>query len=253
MVYRWHPDENFWPERVAIDVAPFDGIGGQDVFLRKHELLTSLGVRVPRILAQDDSLALVEDLTGGKLESCLNATSVGALRDMLLRMHTHQVPAEIDAPAAAFERGRRALAESVARVPRLAAVEDRLAYALSSGFSVIEPRSTHAIIHGELGPDHVMLTASGEPALIDIEGTMAFDVEWEHAFLELRFGSWYPHLHTVELDSSRMELYRLVMYLSLVAGPLQLLDGDFPRPEGMRQIAEWNVERTLASLLSLHS
>ena len=30
--------------------------------------------------------------------------------------------------------------------------------------------------------------------------------------------------------------------------PLVLLDGDFPRPEGMRQIAEWNVERVLSDV-----
>ena len=39
------------------------------------------------------------------------------------------------------------------------------------------------------------------------------------------------------------------MYLSLVAGPLMMIDGgDFPDPEGMRAIAEDNIRRTLAEL-----
>ena len=45
-----------------------------------------------------------------------------------------------------------------------------------------------------------------------------------------------------------MALYRLVHYLSLVAGPLMLLDGDFPRPEFMRQIVDGNIERVLSAV-----
>ena len=45
-----------------------------------------------------------------------------------------------------------------------------------------------------------------------------------------------------------MRLYRLATYLSLVAGPLRLLDGDFPDRAGMRAIAEHNVTRTLEQL-----
>jgi hypothetical protein len=40
------------------------------------------------------------------------------------------------------------------------------------------------------------------------------------------------------------------MYLSLVAGPLRLLDGDFPDRVPMLAIAEANVGRTLAFLES---
>jgi hypothetical protein len=98
------------------------------------------------------------------------------------------------------------------------------------------------LIHGELGPDHV-LVAGGRPVLIDIEGVMFFDVEWEHAFLELRFG---PHYRPAQgLDPARTTLYRLAQHLSLVEGPLRLLDGDFPHREAMRAIAEHNVERAL--------
>ena len=72
---------------------------------------------------------------------------------------------------------------------------------------------------------------------------MFFDVEWEHVFLELRFG---PHYRPFPgLDPARMSLYRLAQHLSLVEGPLQLLDGDFPHRGAMREIAEHNVERVL--------
>jgi hypothetical protein len=45
-----------------------------------------------------------------------------------------------------------------------------------------------------------------------------------------------------------MRLYRLTEYLSLVAGPLLLIEGDFPGADGMREIAEWNIPRVLAEL-----
>ncbi|WP_425472389.1 hypothetical protein [Streptomyces cyaneus] len=38
------------------------------------------------------------------------------------------------------------------------------------------------------------------------------------------------------------------MHLNLVAGPLRLLDGDFPNPGPMRAIAESNLLRVLELL-----
>jgi hypothetical protein len=36
------------------------------------------------------------------------------------------------------------------------------------------------------------------------------------------------------------------MHLSLVAGPLRLLDGDYPHREPMLRIAEYNTQQVLA-------
>jgi hypothetical protein len=84
---------------------------------------------------------------------------------------------------------------------------------------------------------------------------MFFDVEWEHVFLELRFGRNYRALRAggpdvrggpVELDEERLRFYRLAMHLSLIAGPLRLLDGDFPDREPMLQIVDYNIGKALA-------
>ncbi|MGW5792813.1 hypothetical protein ACWEV3_19595 [Saccharopolyspora sp. NPDC003752] len=72
--------------------------------------------------------------------------------------------------------------------------------------------------------------------------------QWEHVFLELRFGDNYHHLRGDDLDDDRMRFYRLAMYLSLVAGPLRLLDGDFPHRAAMLGIVEQNIGRTLGQL-----
>ena len=110
----------------------------------------------------------------------------------------------------------------------------------------MRPRSEYGLIHGELGPDHVLVDGLGQPVLIDIEGLMFFDAEWEHAFLRIRFGEHYQWLDAGNLDEQRMAFYTLAMRLSLVAGPLRLLDGDFPDRPAMMRIAEHNLQQVLA-------
>jgi hypothetical protein len=77
---------------------------------------------------------------------------------------------------------------------------------------------------------------------------MFFDVEWEHVFLGLRFGPHYRWLRAHDLDEQRMQLYQLAMHLSLIAGPLRLLDGDYPEREDMLEIAEAHIRRALTFL-----
>jgi hypothetical protein len=84
--------------------------------------------------------------------------------------------------------------------------------------------------------------------VVDIEGAMYFDVEWEHAFLRLRFGRHYESLRVSGLDERRMSLYTLALDLSLIEGPLRLLDGgDYPERELMLAIAAAAVDRVLAA------
>lgn len=105
--------------------------------------------------------------------------------------------------------------------------------------AIVVPRS-ESLIHGELGPDHVLIDHRGRPAIID------FDAEWEHVFLQMRFGRAYPLLRPSDLDPDRLSLYRLATHLSLEAGPLRLLDGDYPEREEMMQIAEYNLLQVLS-------
>ena len=109
----------------------------------------------------------------------------------------------------------------------------------------MRPRASYGLIHGELGPDHVSLDDRGQPVVVDIEGAMYFDVEWEHAFLRLRFGRDYEWLRVSGLDQHRLSLYALALDLSLIEGPLRLLDGDYPDREEMLAIAGWAVGRVL--------
>jgi hypothetical protein len=147
-----------------------------------------------------------------------------------------------------LDRALHHLAESAARVDEIAAAADRLETALRERHATIGPRDSHSLIHGELGPDHVLVDADDNPVIIDIEGVMYLDVEWEHVFLRLRFGDDYRHLAVDDLDPDRLRFYRLAQYLSLVEGPLRILDGDFPHPAHMRAIADGNIRNALREL-----
>lgn len=260
LLYRWTADENFWPAQTGLSVGPFDADTGRDGFVRAYAVLRGLGVRVPEIVAMGPDQALVEEIRGGSLEALLERDAVaggealGRLGEMLRTMHSHTsdsfgFPGETPA-GFALRRGLNSLSAAAAREPRIAAEQTRLADELHARYAAVRPRSGYGFIHGEIGADHVLIGPAGEPVLIDIEGSMFFDVEWEHAFLELRFGPLYPALRTVPLDPARLAHYRLVHYLSLVAGPLQIIEGDFPNVAGMRSIAEDNTRRALGEIAS---
>ncbi|WP_328432060.1 phosphotransferase [Streptomyces sp. NBC_00453] len=226
----------------------------------------------PRLLYSDAThtrlpadAAVVEDVTGGSLEQALerhpNAAraSLDLLSAQLGELHAQVGPtfgkvALVDnggTPAAGSceqhvtEGALRALDEIVVRDPRAAAAREQLTDTVRALSAAVRPRTRHVLIHGELGPDHVLLTPDGRPALIDIEGLLYFDVEWEHVFLRIRFHEHYETLRTPDLDEDRLRLYHLAMRLSLVAGPLRLLDGDFPDRAAFRAIAEHNLVQAL--------
>lgn len=256
-MYLWRLEENYWPEGQGAERRDaLSDASGLVLFLAGHDALRRAGVRVPEVVALPESLdegfALVEDISGGTFEEVLlrepeiAEASIGMLADQLRRMHlvTAEQPGKVGQVVGADDDGESApedvvvargladLKSAALRLPQLAAMEHEIEAILRRHRAAVQPRRDFRLIHGELGPDHILVTDDGRPVMIDIEGAMFFDVEWEHAFLEIRFGAWYPWLCDSELDQNRLELYRLCLYLSLVAGPLRLLDGDFSGSTG---------------------
>jgi hypothetical protein len=264
------------------DAGVFGHASGLGLFSAASQRLTEAGVRVPLVYLADASqalypadIALVEDVRGGTLEELLAADPSAAapvmerLGEMLRSMWGQRaarvgkvadVPAFADgAPGAPGEPGElgasserivldralRQLAGAADRVPSVASVRARLDETLRALAASVRPRASYGLIHGELGPDHVSIDDRGQPVVVDIEGAMYFDVEWEHAFLRLRFGRDYEWLRVSGLDEQRMSLYALALDLSLIEGPLRLLDGDYPDREEMLAIAGWAVDRVL--------
>lgn len=273
IAYVWSDGEDYWPAAPAREQeGPFAHATGLDLFVAAHTALSGIGVRVPRVVMLDTTgkfvsgdVAVLEDVRGGSLEDLRASdpqraeTVLARLGEAVRTMHGHRSDrygrpgshgsADVLPPEQiVVKRAIEDLSTSAARIDRIAAVEQRATEVLTDRYSAVTARTEYRLIHGELGPDHVLVDDHDEPVLIDIEGIMFFDVEWEHAFLELRFGDSYRHLAADDLDGTRLRLYRLATYLSLVAGPLRLLDGDFPHRAAMRDIMEDNIARTLAEL-----
>ncbi|MFI2201441.1 phosphotransferase family protein [Streptomyces sp. NPDC020192] len=272
IAYVWSPEESYW-DRPDTDIRDtFSHASGLGLFLSAHHRLTELGVRTPRLyLADEDAVhlpahaALVEDIPGGSLEELLRrdpaaaraplaglAEALAVLRECTATGHGKAVlveeggmPFGDSCEQVVADRAVTDIAEIAERDSRARVARQALSARVRELRAAVEPRRHTSLVHGELGPDHVLVTPDGTPALIDIEGLIYFDAEWEHVFLRLRFGSHYDALRVEDLDPARMELYRLALHLNLVAGPLRLLDGDFPFTESMREIAEHNLARAL--------
>jgi fructosamine-3-kinase len=280
VAYVWSPEENFWPAGRTVDGDPLDDpfsdASGSELFEAARTALSAAGVRTPEVVLLDRSrnlypadIALVEDVPGPNLEQRLAdeptvaARTVARLGEVLTAMHHHRetrlgkvaAVARLSDPTPerrspvrwVLDRALSDLAEAAGRDERIARDRDRLTEVAHQLAEAVAPRPTYGLIHGELGPDHVLVDGDGEPILIDIEGMMFFDIEWEHVFLRMRFGEHYHRLHPAdELDERRMRFYQLAQHLSLIAGPLRLLDGDFPDRAFMLEIATHHTERALS-------
>ncbi|GAA1229618.1 phosphotransferase [Kitasatospora nipponensis] len=276
IAYLWEEAENFWPGAPGAAAEdhtdPFSHASGLDLFEAASRRLDALGIRTPRIRLADRSgrhypadLAVVEDVPGENLEALLRRdpqraeAALERLAQALGVLHRHTAAgygkvALVDnggvsqgrsCEQVVLDRALDDLAEAASRDARMARAGDRLEAVVRALAAAVRPRTEYGLIHGELGPDHVLLDRHGDPVLIDIEGLMYFDVEWEHVFLRIRFGEHYRWLDAAGLDGRRLDFYTLAMRLSLVAGPLRLLDGDFPDRVFMGEIAEYNLRQAL--------
>ncbi|WP_374938326.1 phosphotransferase family protein [Streptomyces sp. Ru62] len=274
VAYVWDHGENYWPAAPGDDdlTDPFSPGLGLDLFEAAHARLDALGVRVPAIrltkragVHGPSDLAVVEDVRGENLQHLMArdpraaAPVLDRLGEALEAMRRHRAPgygkvAVVDGGGTSrgtscegvvLARALRDLAEAASRDPRIDAARVRLEERLRDLAGAVRPRQRYAVVHGELGPDHVLVDADGHPVVIDIEGTMYFDIEWEHVFLRIRLGDAYGPLAVAGLDGDRLALYLLAQRLSLTAGPLRLLDGDFPDRATMAGIAEHNLRAAL--------
>lgn len=270
ILYVWADSENYWPPADSVPDDPFTDADGAELFEVSQAALTAAGVRVPKLFFMDRAagVALAEDAGTRMLEGLIEDDPAAAeaplaeLGASLRRMHTTIGPhygklaliARGEAPQTRLpeeviqDRALRHLDAVVALDRRVAEARHRIADHVLALRAAVTPRHEYGLVHGELGADHVLVTPAGEPVLIDIEGVAYFDVEWDHAFIEMRFGDAYPRLNPVELDPDRLAFYRYAQVLSLIEGPLRIAGTDYPERQWMLDLAEWNIGKALAAL-----
>lgn len=277
IAYLWEASENYWPATPwdgdpADPFAPDSGFG-LEMFEPAWKRLHTAGVPVPELYLTDRDreyypadLAIVEDCPGENLMDLLArdpraaAPAMRRLAEALDEMRRYRAPAygkvaHIDAggtprgtscESVALEFGLRCLSDAAARDARIAAARGPLEEKLHALAAQVRPRAEYSLVHGELGLDHVMIGRDARPVLIDIENLKYFDVEWEHVFLQIRLNTDYHYLAVDGLDEARLALYMLIQRLSLTAGPLRLLESDFPDRAFMLSIVEFNRAAALA-------
>ena len=274
VLYVWDDNENYWPSANRHDSAdPFADANGLGLLVAANAALEQLDVRTPKVVFADDTkktipadFAVVEDIAGPNLETLMESRPAEAesvlvrLGESLDRMRgargdrigklgqpsNTKPPSDASCESLVLDRALRDLDEASKTHEALATASGTLRQQFLRLAESISPRRELGLVHGELDPSHVLVDSAGLPVLIDIEGLMYFDVEWEHAFLEFRFGEHYAPLQQANLDAARMSLYRMALHLSLVAGPLRLLVGDFPDRDRMQEIVDWNLQQLLS-------
>lgn len=277
LVYVWNAAEDYWqgvlPAGADDPANPFSHASGLDLFEAASRRLTSAGVRCPRLLLSDRShalypgdIAVVEYVPGESLESLLARDPAAASRPLTVlagwlaameacRATAFGKVAVVDAgqpshgtscEQVVLQRALREVTEIRARDARAEREGGRLEELLHTLAEPVEPRASFGLVHGELGPDHVLLDRNGDPVLIDIEGLKYFDPEWEHVFLRMRFGEHYPRLGSPALDPDRLSFYQLAWHLNLVAGPLRIADTGHPERDWFLEVAEYHLGRALA-------
>jgi hypothetical protein len=277
LVYVWNAAEDYWqgvlPEGADDPANPFSHASGLDLFEAASRRLTSAGVRCPRLLQSDRShalypgdIAVVEYVPGGSLEELLAqdpaaaSRPLGVLADWLASMEACRTTAfgkvaAVDAGQPSYgtscdqvvlERALREVTEIRARDARAERAGGRLEELLHALAEPLEPRASFGLVHGELGPDHILLDRNGDPVMIDIEGLKYFDPEWEHVFVRMRFGQNYSRLINPALDPARLSFYQLAWHLNLVAGPLRVADTGHPERDWFLELAEYHLGQALA-------
>ena len=277
IVYIWDPAEDYWHDVQGAEHADpadtFSHASGLDLFEAAVQRLDSLDVRCPRLWFADRSrslypadVAVVEDIRGGTLEALLERDPdtarepLAVLAQALRRMHDHPAPrfgkvavVEQGLPVNGESGAHVILGRALADVEEAAGRDDRMRAGRSALIETLHDLASRVtapprvgLIHGELGPDHVLVAADGAPVLIDVEGVAYFDIEWEHVFVRMRFDRHYAPLSRDDLDPDRMRLFQLAMHVSLVAGPLRIATGDHPQAAWFRDLAAHHAGLALA-------
>lgn len=269
MLYVWDMQNNYFREEIQNDL-PIERSYGGDLFEQNNIFLTRIGVRTPTLYEINKErerylfdFAFVEYVPGQSAEAYMAAdpavqqTVFTKINEMLVHMHTvdHNVYGKIsginDNAVPCHHLQLRDAEKQLAFLAQYANVikdkEGLLAESLHTLESRIVRRDRYAFIHGELGPDHVLIGDKLEPYLIDIEGAMFYDLEYEHSFLAFRFGRLYDsYLRSESLDCHRMNFYRLYHHISCATGGLKLMQRGFPNQALAESIYTFNLKSALA-------
>ncbi len=268
VLYVWDLSMNYFKEEKANEDINEQSYGSH-LFELNNRYLTQHGIQTPALYdlnkAKDRysfDYALVEYIDGRMAETYFHHPDSRVqdkvfqrVGEMLTAMHTNErhVFGKANANESSMsechllqmENAKVQLAYASQHIEKIRSNQSKLLDKLYELESKIQPRQQYGFIHGELGPDHVMVNDKLEPFLIDIEGAMYYDIEHEHSFLQMRFGDFYRYLKNDALDHDRLLFYQFHHHVSLTSGGLKLLHRGFPDQQFAQGLADYQSERAL--------
>ncbi|WP_199620183.1 phosphotransferase [Paenibacillus alkalitolerans] len=267
VLYVWDSSMNYFQQEIETQNMNERSYGA-DLFEMNNNFLTRQGIPTPALYALNKEkrlcpfdFALVEYVHGRKAEDYFQSDSATQdkvfhrLGDMVERMHAierqaygklnHMGGGAEQCHLFKMENAKNQLAYASRYIDEISINRVKILDLLQLLESRINPRNRYGFIHGELGPDHVLINENFEPYLIDIEGAMFFDIEHEHSFLQLRFQETYRYLNNDSLDHDRMLFYKLHHHISITSGGLKLLHRGFPDKHFAKGIVDHNYRSVL--------
>ncbi|WP_160032480.1 phosphotransferase [Paenibacillus sp. An7] len=265
VLYVWDLSMNYFKEDI-VNNDIYQQSYGSSLFELNNNYLIQNGIQTPSLyeLNKDRTrypfdYAMVEYIHGEKAETYFHHSDPRVqdrvfqrLGDMLTVMHGNKrevfgkanqnnnnpEPCHMEQ----FNNAKIQLSYCAQYMENIRAHHDKIIDTLYTLESKIKPRTQYGFIHGELGPDHVLINKNLEPYLIDIEGAGFFDIEHEHSFLEFRFGDYYRYLKNGALDPDRMLFYKFHHHISLTSGGLKLQHRGFSNSQFAIDLANYHAD-----------
>jgi len=270
ILYVWDNSMNYF-NKDRNDNIIFES-NGSDLIELNNKFLIQNGIRTPKIYYIDRSkkdylfdFALVEYISGGEIEKYFGAdedTQSKIFTDLdknIKKLHSikNKFYGNLKVQKSYDGRGEKLLLNKTLEDIQYSSKfhegvfsnKIMLIQKIQELYNNIKPRNDYAFVHGELGPNHVFVDEHFNTYLIDIESAMFFDIEYEHSFLELRFGEFYKYLTVNNLDLDRLRFYKLHLHFSCLSGALQLKQKGYQDMEDVNGMIEHNSKKVLSFIM----
>jgi hypothetical protein len=274
VLYIWHDAHHYFSEREMLDTTQSDEQAPL-LFRANAELFQRIGVDTPKVyyfgqLEAGHFFALVEYVSTTNFTAFSTSASPEARASvleqigmMLRKLNDVQrsypgtlldkEPIHFNLPhEVALERALLELNVTAQHHEAVDKDRERVENKLRTLNSRIKPRDSYRLIHGELGPEHILIwSESNDSCFVDIDGTHFSDVEIEHAFSSFRFeqnGMYEKYLKREGLNDARMEFYRFALHVSLVYAGSRFLAKQFHDKAWAQGLFDFNLRWVLAAL-----
>lgn len=241
VIYQWDKSTTFFEDNT--ESAVFCSSSAH-LFQCNNELMRSHGIRTPKLFYMDKSrkekdfeYAFVEFIRGKDMDYIMEKEPerlpevLESLHDSIHRMHgiRSTVVGQVDRMQHTdFDiieytlMGIHQNSMYIQKVDReYADIYIQVESQAKDCAQKLEKRKKYTFIHGELGPNHVIVDKDNNAYLIDIEGAKYCDVGEELSFLDMRFNKILKEAES-GVDEQRMFFYYIGHCMGNLRGALEL-------------------------------